>query len=152
MSVNYYDVRITPKRFLDPRYIVKIEYPHSKFCKGDILDTYEHEGKTYLSGDGNLEPKMFPEHFELLPWYKHRTLEQLESIKYMKVISGSSYYVPGDIVQVDKLIFDATTKEKIWFSLKGHTFPAQQLAPSTKEEHDKFWDNEKSKSYNSKKS
>jgi hypothetical protein len=36
-------------------------------------------------------------------------------------------------------------KNNIIFDLKGHYFIASQIEPATKEEHDKFWENEKNK-------
>jgi hypothetical protein len=36
-------------------------------------------------------PNYFKDHFRLLMWQEHRTIEQLKTIKYAKVVSGSNY-------------------------------------------------------------
>lgn len=65
----------------------------------------------------------------------------------MKVISGSSYYGIGDIVEVLCFMYNNATivggKDNILFNLKGHFFNITQLQPATKEEHDNFWDKNK---------
>ena len=77
-----------------------------------------------------------------LRWHDHRTIEQLASIEYMKVVSGSSYYGVGDIVEVLEMHYNEKSlvggKCNVLFNLKGHYFIASQLEPTTKEEHDKF--------------
>jgi hypothetical protein len=132
-----------PKDFFYPRYVVTLKYPHSKFQVGDVLDANEFEGKIYLSGDKTIYPDEYKEHFKKLRWHDHRTIEQLSSIKYMKVVSGSSYYVVGDIVEVLDIHYNDKSlvggRCNILFNLKGHYFTASQLEPATKEEHDNFW-------------
>lgn len=140
---------LEPSDFMRPRVEFIKDYPDAPFRLGDILSCYEHEGKTYLHDQAKLEPALFPFNFRKLRWYDHRTLEQLLSIKYMKVISGSDYYGVGDVVEVLHFMYNNATyvggRDSILFNLKGHFFNITQLQPVTKEEHDQFWDKNKSK-------
>lgn len=136
---------LRPKEFLDHRFIFIKDYPDSPFVVGEILSGYESDGKIYLHQKAKLEPKQFLDNFSKLRWWEHRTIEQLKSIKYAKVVSGSNYYVVGDIVEVTEFYFNNAAlvggRNNILFNLKGHHFLASQLEPTTKEEHDKFWEN-----------
>lgn len=136
-------MKLDSKDFIRPRYEFIKDHPDAPFIVGSVLDAYEHDESIYLHGKAKLEPKLFPDNFKKLRWWEHRTIEQLNSIKYMKVVSGSSYYGVGDIVEVVNMWFNNDKyvggKNNILFDLKGHHFIASQLEPTTKEEHDKFW-------------
>lgn len=132
--------------FFKPRFEFTRIYPGCPFRVGDVLEASEFEGETYIridSNDRKILPFHFSYHFRKLRWWEHRTIEQLVSIKYMKVVSGAQYYVVGDIVEVIDVMFNNPTivggNNSILFNLKGHHFIASQLEPATKEEHDKFW-------------
>lgn len=136
---------LRPKDFLDLRFEFIRSYPNSPFCVGDVLRASKFEGEVYiLYGDGGatVSPLKFTDHFRLVRWWEHRTIEQLKSIKYAKVVSDSNYYVTGDIVEVINMWFNNDNfvggKNNILFDLKGHHFIASQLEPATKEEYDKF--------------
>lgn len=139
--------------FFKLRFELIIKYPGSPFQVGDVLDAYEFEGETYIRVDSvnyKIFPLQFPDHFRKLRWHDHRTLEQLLSIKYMKIISGeSNYYLVGDIVEVTEMCYNnkglVGGRGSILYKLKDHYFNITQLQPATKEEHDKFWDKNKSK-------
>lgn len=136
---------LTPDQFLEHRFEFIKDYPDAPFNVGDILGAYVHDGNLYLSAQGAIKPSQFPDNFRKLRWHDHRTLEQLQSIKYMKIIGEEiSYYSKGDIVEVIEFYFNARAivggKGSILFNLKGHYFNITQLQPATKEEHDKFWD------------
>lgn len=139
---------LRPKDFMYIRVEVTSDYPGCPFGLGDILNVIEFEGKEYIAGHKNIYPKDYPKHFRKLRWHDHRTLEQLLSIKYMKVVEGSSYYGVGDIVEVLHFTYNNSAivggRDSILFNLKGHFFDITQLQPATKEEHDKFWDKNKS--------
>lgn len=131
------------------RYELTRDYPNRIFDIGSIQDAYEFEGKVTLDKDKSIDPRYYPDHFKLLRWWEHRTIEQLLSIKYMKVkCSQCGYYVNGDIVEVIGMYYNNTNltggENNILFNLKGHHYTASQLEPATKEEHDKFWKKERS--------
>lgn len=142
-------MKLTPDQFLSHRFEFIKDYPDAPFNVGDILDAYEYDGNLYLSAQGAIKPSQFKDNFRELRWYDHRTLEQLLSIKYMKVVSGSDYYSVGDIVEVTEMHYNlrghVRGKNSILFNLKGHYFSITELQPATKEDHDKFWDKNKSK-------
>jgi hypothetical protein len=137
-------MKLRPKDFMYPRYEVIVGYPGCPFTVGSIQDASEFEGDEYISASPKVYPKRYPLHFRKLRWWEHRTIEQLLSIKYAKVVSGSSYYGVGDIVEVINMWFNNDKyvggRNNILFDLKGHHFIASQLEPATKEEHDKFWE------------
>lgn len=143
-------MKLEKRHFLFQRFELIKDYPNCPFCIGDVLDAYEFEGSTYIkTGDNKIYPKQFPDNFKSLRWWEHRTIEQLASIKYAKVVSDpSNYYVKGDIVEVLSFCYNNDRlvggKNDILFNLKGHHFTASQLEPATKEEHDKFWAKENS--------
>lgn len=131
------------------RYISTRDYPNRMHDIGSILDAYEFEGKITLDEYLSINPKGYPDHFKLLRWWEHRTIEQLLTIKYAKVVAGSNYYCVGDIVEVIDFMYNNPTivggKDSLLFNLKGHHFVASQLEPATKKEHDDFWEREKGK-------
>lgn len=127
---------MTVQEFLQPRFLFILDYPGSEFCEGDVLQSFESDGRIYLSANAKLEPKKFPKHFKLLRWHDHRTIEELYTIKYMKVLSGSNYYVVGDIVEVIGVHY--STKQGLEFDLQGRMFFASQLEPATPEQYEKF--------------
>lgn len=141
---------LSPSDFLKPRFEFIKDYPGAPFMVGRILDAYESDGELYLHDAAKIEPAEFPFNFRKLRWHDHRTLEQLKSIKYMKIIGEEiHYYSKGDIVEVLEFMYNNATyvggRDNILFNLKGHFFNITQLNPATKEEHDKFWDTQKNK-------
>lgn len=132
------------------RYELTRDYPNRIFDIGSVLDAYEFEGNITIDKDKTIDPTRYKDHFRELRWHDHRTLEQLLSIKYMKVISGeSNYYLIGDIIEVTEMHYNnkglVGGSGSILYNLKGHYFNITQLQPATKEEHDQFWDKNKSK-------
>lgn len=137
-------MKLDKRHFFFHRFEFIKDYPNSPFSVGDILDAYEFEGIMYIKqGDSKIYPTNYSDNFRKLRWWEHRTIEQLKSIKYAKVVSGGNYYRIGDIVEVIDIWFNNDKfvggKHNILFDLKGHHFIASQLEPATKEEHDKFW-------------
>lgn len=130
------------------RYILTRDYPGQPFPTGAILEAYKSEGSVYIKEDNRkIYPNQYKDHFLLLRWWEHRTIEELLTIKYTKVVSGSNYYGVGDIVEVVNMWFNHDKyvggKNNLLFDLKGHHFIASQIEPATKEEHDKFWNKKK---------
>lgn len=142
---------MTPEDFLSPRCIVLLEWPNSPYKVGDVLslELYSCQTNELRIKGSDIDPLRYINHFRPLKWHEHRTIEQLLSIRYMKIIEGSNYYVTGDIVEVVSMFYNDPSyigfKDKIGFSLKGHNFTASQLEPATKEEHDDFGEREKQK-------
>lgn len=125
------------------RYELIRDYPGCPFDVESILDVNGLDGKIYLDQDKSISPNQFKDHFRLLRWWEHRTIEQLLSLKYMKIVSGSNYYIKGDIVEVSAIHYNDASfvggRDNILFDLKGHHFIVSQLEPSTKNEYEK-WD------------
>ena len=124
------------------RYELTRDYPNRLFDIGSIQDAYEFEGKVTLDKDKSINPRCYPDHFKLLRWWEHRTIEQLLMIKYMKIVAGGNYYVIGDIVPVLCFMYNNPTivggMDALLFNLSGHFFVASQVVPATKEEYEKF--------------
>lgn len=124
------------------RYELTRDYPNRLLDIGSIQDAFEFEGKVTLDKDKSIDPRCYPDHFKLLRWWEHRTIEQLISIKYAKVVSGSNYYGVGDVVNVIDVMYNNPTitggKDCILFNLSGHFFTASQVEPATKQEYEKF--------------
>jgi len=142
-------MKLEKRGFLYHRFEFIKDYPNSPFSVGDILDAYEFEGEIYIKKDEyKVYPTIYSDNFRKLRWWEHRSIEQLLSIKYAKVVHGSNYYVVGDIVEVVNMWYNNERlvggRDSILFDLKGHHFVAFQLEPATKEEHDKFWEKNKS--------
>lgn len=132
------------------RYELIQDYPGCQYGIGEILMGSYYNRQPILNKHTSINPDEFKNHFRKLHWSEHRTIEQLLSIKYMKIVGDkSSYYMPGDIVEVIGMIYNNATyeggKNNILFNLNGHYFPVQQLEPATKEEHDNFWEKEKTR-------
>lgn len=128
------------------RYELTRDFPGCPFDVGMILEASNFEGKVTLYMDNSIYPDRFKDHFRLLRWWEHRTIEQFLTIKYMKVVSGSNYYTGGDIVEVLCVMYNNPTivggRDTTLFNLKGHFFVATQVEPATEEEYIKWKANE----------
>lgn len=124
------------------RYELIRYYPGCPFDVGAIVEASEFEGKIRLYEDSSIFPNQFKDHFKLLRWWEHRTIEQLLSLEYMKIVSGSNYYIKGDIVEVSAIHYNDASfvggRNNILFDLKGHHFIVSQLEPATKDEYEKW--------------
>lgn len=131
------------------RYESTRDYPNRVHDIGSILDAFEFEGNTTLDKYPSINPKSYPDHFRKLRWWEHRTIEQLLTIKYAKVVSGSNYYGRGDVVEVIDFMYNNPTivggKDTPMFNLQGHHFVASQIEPATQKEHEEFWQKERAK-------
>lgn len=136
---------LRPKDFMNRRFVLIKKYPSCPFDLGEVLAANEYEGITYIKyGEkGNIHPLDYKDHFRELKWHEHRTIEQLKSITYAKVVDGSNYYGIGDIVEVIDMFYNnpkfVNGKDSIMFNLNGHWFTASEINPATKEDHTKFW-------------
>jgi len=135
---------LRPKDFFDLRFELIKDYPGCPFREGDIIDAGEFEGEVYIkpSDSFKIQPLKFPSNFRKLRWWEHRTIEQFLSISYVKIISGSNYYVQGDIVKVTSVHYNDASlvggRNNILFNLNGHNFIVSQLEPAHKQEYEKF--------------
>lgn len=124
------------------RYELIRDFPGCPFCVGDVLEAFDFEGKITLSKDKSIYPNRFKDHFRLLRWWEHRTIEQFKTIKYMKVVSGGNYWRTGDIVEVILFMFNNATmvggKDNLLFNLSGHFFIASQVEPASKQDYEDF--------------
>lgn len=131
------------------RYILQCDYPKRMLDVGSVLYAFEFEGEIKLDNDRSIDPERYKTYFRKLVWYEHRTIEQLSSIRYVRIIDGSNYYITKDVVEVSSVFYNDISyigyKDVIGFSLKGHNFLASQLEPATKKEHDEYWEKEYSK-------
>lgn len=89
------------------RYICLHKYPEPKNGRylhvGEIA---EFRNEDICIGEDNfIESPLFKK----LEWYENRTFEQLFSIRYIQVSVYSSYYVVGDILEVDSFEMDLRT-------------------------------------------
>lgn len=143
---------MTPEDFLSPRYEVLLKWPNSPYKVGEVLSAELYSVKTNelrIKGS-DIDPLRYINHFRPLKWYEHRTIEQLLSIKYMKIVGDkSSYYGKGDIVEVIAMHYNDASfvggRDNLLFNLKGHFFSPVNLEPATKKEHDEFWKKENEK-------
>jgi len=130
--------------FLQTRYIIDIKYPECPYEEGTIL---YYSGKSqflnvnfYHPPFGKVtinDPHESPKIFKPVPWYKHRTIEELQSIKYVKVIKYVGYLRVGDVVPVTKVDIDLSKEQPISFTLlSDHIHPVDTVTPATREEHD----------------
>lgn len=81
------------QEFLIPRWKVVAPYPFSKHTVGDII--LEHPAIVF-----DVKFSEFPNIFKAVDWWRHRTMEELFSVKYVKVIKSIGYYRAEDIAPV----------------------------------------------------
>jgi hypothetical protein len=129
------------EEFLIKRYIAIAVDTSNKFMVGDIFThvvdrSWEIHAAGRWIGVKVDFPNLYPHLFKAIPWYAHRTIEELESVKYAKVIRTSNYWVPGDIVPVTKFFYE--NDKPLKFDLSGHQFYASNIEPSSEEEYKKF--------------
>lgn len=97
---------MTVEELLKPRYKVIADYPKSIYKIGDILRVGGHsEDLLYCDHSG---PRMrdYPHLFRKLEWWEERTLDDMVSVKFAKVIEYVGYWRVGDIVPVEDYIIN----------------------------------------------
>lgn len=117
---------------LKPRYKVIADYPGNIFKVGHIVSEAEAEEK--FDFPHNLFP-VYPNIFKPLAWYEHRTLEQLQAVKYVKVTNYVGYWRVGDIVEAR---FGLWKDEIYGYFLKNHFHPMPYIEPVTEQEYKQF--------------
>lgn len=134
----------TVEELLKPRFQVKAYWPDCPFTVGDILvpdfeepDQYVVEGRGLKSPILNDSPTRWPHLFKELKWHEHRTLEQLKSIRYMKVIEYEGYWLVGDIVPVRDIEFK-NNGTLYGFRLNSHLHQVHKVVPATDAEYEAF--------------
>ncbi len=131
---------------LKPRYKVIADYPDSKFKVGEILFVPNpkefpnwFQTNRRFNNEGRFEAVLeaYPHIFKKLEWWEHRTIEELKSIKYVKVIKYRGYWREGDVVPVYSFEGGSIEKAKpTGFNLKyKHFQPVFELLPGTEEEY-----------------
>lgn len=151
---------MTPQELLKPRYKVIADYPHNRFKINDILtwiENTEYFGeKIQVNAFGKFinetlgsawvdHPEHFPTIFKQLEWWQERTIEQLQAVKFVKVIKYVGYWREGDIVPTEGFRIGSLEKSKPYgYVLKyNHWHPIFNVIPATEEEYKQFRGKEK---------
>lgn len=136
--------------FLKPRYILENLWPGCPYKVYDVLIQHESTGDLWIiQSSGHLvpevetTPKKWSYLFRELKWWEHRTVEQLLSIRYARVVKYVGYWVVDDVVPVKDVSFE---NGRISLSLGGHEHPAECIVPATLKEYETWQKNEKEKS------
>jgi hypothetical protein len=84
---------------LCPRFKVIADWPMNiNFKVGEIVSN--NLWFLFFLGQHEWHMKDLPHLFKPLAWWEHRTIEELQSVKFVKVIIYRGYWVVGDIVPV----------------------------------------------------
>jgi hypothetical protein len=126
------------QELLKPRYKVIADYPASEYPVGYII-----ESETFSIGDVDHNCYNYPHLFKRLEWWKNRTIEELESVKYVKVIKYRGYWLVGDIVHAKFEIKSEGRGLYTGYNIGrkpnyGHYQPIEELEPATEEEYLSF--------------
>jgi len=129
--------------FSRPRYIIESLYPGSQYYVGNIIeltkDGWDNWVYMYAEQDGYEKKSQeffynYPNIFRLLEWWEHRTIEELLTIKYVKIVNYQRYYAIGDIVPIIGMQI-----QPLAFNLAGHQFHmANNVIPATEQEYTEF--------------
>lgn len=127
--------------FLKPRYKVIADYPGNPYPIGAIGTT---DSEYWAQSNYRLiiseAPDKYPHLFKKLEWWEHRTIEELKSVKYVKVITYRGYWRVGDIVPVNS--FEGGSMEKALptgYNLKyNHYQSIFELEPASQSEYESF--------------
>lgn len=116
------------EELLKPRYKVIADYPGSDFEVGGIIEMIAFNVDVF---------KDFPHLFKRLEWWQERTIEEMESVKYAKVIKYRGYWREGDIVKIEKFVHGSVTlAQPTGYYLKyKHYQPVFELQPATEQEY-----------------
>lgn len=76
----------------------------------------------------------FPHLFQEMHWSELRAPEDMP--EYVKKIKEGGYHIGGDILKTEWSYYGSTKEWKAICS--GHTYPANMVIPSTKEDYEKF--------------
>lgn len=129
---------MTPEELLTPRFKCIGRYPHSQFIIGEI---YTDRMCCEILNPDNIEGCMYvfsgskyPAIFKPLEWWQERTIEQLKTVKFVKVIEYEGYWRVGDIVEAE---FSYKDGKPYGYNLRKTQFhPIYKVVPSTKEEYE----------------
>jgi hypothetical protein len=144
---------MTKKEWLRPRYMVIANYPQRLvkddeenariLIEGDILEhlnvngimTYRRTGRCGFMSVGVPcvdNPERYPKVFRRMEWWEKRTIDDLITVKFVKVIKYRGYWREGDIVPAILKLEGFNPKG---YSLKyDHFQPIFELEPSDEED------------------
>ena len=141
------------EELLRPRYKVTADYFYNPYKLCDVITveyddrsvhltttTYRNEFGETVEQANHFHPnrlKDFPHLFQPVQWWEQRAVEELRSIKYMKVVEYSGYHLVGDVVPVKKMAF-SDDGFLLGYWLTGHLHPLHKIIPATAEEYTAF--------------
>lgn len=128
---------MTTEELLKPRYKVIADYPNSPHKVGELL--YQSETTTSLTRYSD-----YPHLFKRLEWWEERTLDDMVSVKFVKVVNYVGYWRVGDIVPVEDYIINNGKFHS--YNLKyGKYHQPKFLLPATEQEYQEYLTQTKAK-------
>lgn len=113
------------EELLRPRYKVIADYPNSDYEIGQIIINESDYCTRY------------PAIFKPLAWWQGRTLDEIVSVKFVKIIEYTGYWRVGDIVPVTD--YSIIGGRFIKYQLKyNHEAKPETVEPSTEAEYITF--------------
>jgi hypothetical protein len=114
-----------------PRFEVIADYPRSHYKVGQVIDFEGMLDWEIIEADTYC--KLYPCIFKPLPWYSHRSVEEMP--EYVKIVNGD-----GGVVRVAKAEFDHEATSKWWMFLDGeiHPYDPNDFIPATSAEYNAF--------------
>jgi hypothetical protein len=144
----------TTHAFLKPRWILENIWPDCPYKVNDVFEQHKDSDKLWVincdnSRVGEIDKiQIFPYLFRKMTWYENRTLEELVSMQYARVIKYVGYWRVDDVVPVLSTKFE---DGKLSFLLgrihetSGHYHPATHIVPATQAEYEVWKEKENSK-------
>lgn len=128
---------MTTEALLRPRVIVTIDYPDSIYKKGDVLTQWDGDGYSKNREDAKTtDPEFFPDCFRPLAWWEKRTIDEIYSIKYIKVITYVGYHLVGDVLKVTEYKMSGMMRTTFdSFMVNSHKYTPDTVLPSTEQEY-----------------
>lgn len=93
---------LSTEELMRPRYKVIASYPKTIFKPDEIISIHGMHGDIIFCDSTGPRYSDYPHLFKKLAWHEYRTLDELYSLKYAKVIIYTGYWIVGDIVPVTK--------------------------------------------------
>ena len=135
----------TTEELLRPRVMITQKLPFVMNEVGTLLEPFEDDSFRLVTYNDAIHifqlerfQKEWSHSFKMLAWWEHRTIEQMRSVKFVKVITYRGYWRVDDIVPVISFeLGDAgSTIKPYGYLLKyKHWQPVFELLPSTESEY-----------------
>lgn len=88
-------------------------------------------------------PTLSPANFRAVHWFEDRKLDDLMSVRFVRITEYTGYWVVGDVVPVSDYQINTKNRTFELYLMSGQSSRLEKCEPATKEEYDEWKENER---------